>query len=613
MQVVTGFQQDNMQPTLADRNNNPGNIKDPTMGTFRKFNSPQEGYAALLNDLEIKKSGKSRTGLAPTSTLADFSNVYAPASDKNNPAQYTANLANHMKVRPDVQLKDLDTGAWADAVANAEGSIMATSTPKRQQTPALPQTSINQNLIPPEEEKKTNALQKVLEFAFPILEKKERTTLQTAGDVGLSALWFVPGIGGAASTALRGAGLGVKAARTLGAVGAGAATGYAADVSQKLSEGKTGGEAVTPGAGTAIGAATGGLVSRMAGKYSPTGIIEEISKQNNSVFGQTKRGANELAESFSKNKDPGLLASEKGINLKQLVDNDTIAYNTKEKAGEVLRDASELNKVLTESLTRTAGSKSVQEIEEALLAKVPKNYPERADVIKREMELLRQQYGANPSIADLNEWKQRNWNFSKFDMATPNETRLTHRLIGNQLKTDVETLAKKGGLEGVDEMNEYIGSHLDLADNLERLNGTKAKGGRLGDLLRTRAFEAGGAAVGGVFGGGVVGALLGAVVGNYSSKAVASILRKVEASPIKSAILRRIVREDPEIVQKILQQSDKTPKELEAIKKQLGELGIDIFPETGEKLVAPKLAPTDKNAGLLQRTLTTGAARIGAQ
>lgn len=505
-----------------------------------------------------------------------------------------------------------DTAAYAKQVAEMYQTIKkGSSTKTPTQAPAQNQPP-NQNLIPPEEEKKTNALQKVLEFAFPILEKKERTPLQTAGDVGLSALWFVPGIGGAASAGLRGLGMGAKAARTLGAVGAGAATGYAADVSQGLSEGETT-EALKPGFGTAAGAATGGLVSRFASKFSQEGVVGKIAGENNSVLGRNKKGALKLEESFSKDKDPGLLAAEKGINLKQLIDPEQVAYMTKDKAGEVGRDANALNEVLTDALKRTPGSKAVSELETEMLAKVPKNYPERANIVKNEMALLKQQYGETPSIADLNEWKQRNWNFSKFDMAVPSETRLTHRMIGNQLKTNVENLAKKGGLEGVGDMNEYIGSHMDLVNHLERIHGNKAPGGQLGNMLRTRGYEAAGAAVGGLFGGGLPGALLGMLAGNYTSKGITAVLRKIEASPIKSAILRRIVREDPEIVQKILQQSGKTPKELEALKKQLGDLGVDIFPEQTQRMVAPKLAPKSAQPGLMQNTLNTLGGRMGAQ
>lgn len=106
--------------TLANRNNNPGNLKDPNTGNFRTFQSPQEGFAALMNDLQAKKTGTTTTGVGPSSSLADFAKVYAPPSE-NDSAQYTANLANFMGVRPDAKLSTLDVGKWADAVARAEG------------------------------------------------------------------------------------------------------------------------------------------------------------------------------------------------------------------------------------------------------------------------------------------------------------------------------------------------------------------------------------------------------------------------------------------------------------------------------------------------------------
>jgi len=105
---------------LAIKNNNPGNLRDVSTGSFRSFNTPQDGYAALLNDLDAKRSGNTSTGLTGTSTLADFAAKYAPAGDNNDPAQYAANLANYMGVAPNAQLKDLDLNKWAQAVTHAE-------------------------------------------------------------------------------------------------------------------------------------------------------------------------------------------------------------------------------------------------------------------------------------------------------------------------------------------------------------------------------------------------------------------------------------------------------------------------------------------------------------
>lgn len=105
---------------LAVKNNNPGNLRDTSTGGFRTFNSPQEGYAALLNDLQAKQTGTTTTGLGPSSTLVDFATKYAPGSDNNKPGEYAANLANQMGVAPTAQLKDLNLMKWASAVSHNE-------------------------------------------------------------------------------------------------------------------------------------------------------------------------------------------------------------------------------------------------------------------------------------------------------------------------------------------------------------------------------------------------------------------------------------------------------------------------------------------------------------
>ena len=114
-------------PTIADTNNNPGNLKDPSTGKFRTFSSPEEGYAALLNDFQVKIDGKSKTGLNAKSTLYDWAQKYAPSTDNNDPGQYTANLANSLGIRPDTTLGELQPhlGDLVQAVARNEGYTAA--------------------------------------------------------------------------------------------------------------------------------------------------------------------------------------------------------------------------------------------------------------------------------------------------------------------------------------------------------------------------------------------------------------------------------------------------------------------------------------------------------
>lgn len=116
-----------MAGTVADRNNNPGNLRDPKTGTFRVFKSPQEGFTALLNDLQSKIDGKTVTGLSATSTLHDFASKYAPSGDNNNVPQYTVNLANTLGVNPDTPLGDLQAHLpdFAQAIAKNEGFTAA--------------------------------------------------------------------------------------------------------------------------------------------------------------------------------------------------------------------------------------------------------------------------------------------------------------------------------------------------------------------------------------------------------------------------------------------------------------------------------------------------------
>src|ERR1700733_12668396 len=109
--------------------NNPGDLKDPSTGNFQQFSDPQQGYAALMNDLSYKMSPQDDK-LGPNATLADFSNVYAPSSDNNDPAEYTAKLANQLGVAPNATLGSLEPkiGDFANAVANNEGYDDASNT-----------------------------------------------------------------------------------------------------------------------------------------------------------------------------------------------------------------------------------------------------------------------------------------------------------------------------------------------------------------------------------------------------------------------------------------------------------------------------------------------------
>lgn len=129
---------------LAIQNNNPGNLKDTKTGSFRKFSTPDEGYSALEDDLNYKMSGKGKR-IGPQSTLLDFANMYAPASDNNNPTQYAQNLAKQLGVKPETPIGNLQNRLhdFAHAVATNEGSN--TAHVAASETNAQPQQTMSDN------------------------------------------------------------------------------------------------------------------------------------------------------------------------------------------------------------------------------------------------------------------------------------------------------------------------------------------------------------------------------------------------------------------------------------------------------------------------------------
>ncbi|SYS38265.1 hypothetical protein [Klebsiella pneumoniae] len=110
------------QNTLADRNNNPGNIRPVGGGGFRNFGSALEGWAAMKNQLMRYFTGKT-TGRR-LQTIMDIVSTWAPAGDNNDPQQYARQVAGWMGVSPTaaLNLSDPNTmGALMQSMARKEG------------------------------------------------------------------------------------------------------------------------------------------------------------------------------------------------------------------------------------------------------------------------------------------------------------------------------------------------------------------------------------------------------------------------------------------------------------------------------------------------------------
>jgi hypothetical protein len=111
--------------TLAQRNNNPGNIKDPATGKFKVFRTIDEGKQAWLDDFKLKATGGSRTRLQPTSTLAEYIATYAPASDNNDVQSYINSVVKQTGIDPNSTISDILASGNAqrlgEAMFNHEG------------------------------------------------------------------------------------------------------------------------------------------------------------------------------------------------------------------------------------------------------------------------------------------------------------------------------------------------------------------------------------------------------------------------------------------------------------------------------------------------------------
>lgn len=111
--------------TLADRNNNPGNLRfvgqagaTQGEGGFARFNSPEDGFQALINQVNLDQS----RGL----TLAQFVNKYAPPTE-NNTSLYIQQMSQWLGVGADVPLSSIDVQKVAEMVAKKESGTQMVS------------------------------------------------------------------------------------------------------------------------------------------------------------------------------------------------------------------------------------------------------------------------------------------------------------------------------------------------------------------------------------------------------------------------------------------------------------------------------------------------------
>ena len=110
--------------TLAERNNNPGNLKfvgqagaSQGEGGFAKFDSPQAGFKALQSQLQLYASGGSQAaGYKKLDTIESIMGLYAPKGSNNTEA-YIQMLEKQMGRGRAEQLNFSDTNTLATMMA----------------------------------------------------------------------------------------------------------------------------------------------------------------------------------------------------------------------------------------------------------------------------------------------------------------------------------------------------------------------------------------------------------------------------------------------------------------------------------------------------------------
>jgi len=108
--------------SVSYTNNNPGNLKyagqpGATQGAngFAVFPNYVAGYQALVNQIDLDASRGQ--------TIAQFTSIYAPASDNNNPTSYAAQIANAagVSVNDPLSLAISSDGSLAESAGDGDG------------------------------------------------------------------------------------------------------------------------------------------------------------------------------------------------------------------------------------------------------------------------------------------------------------------------------------------------------------------------------------------------------------------------------------------------------------------------------------------------------------
>lgn len=375
------------------------------------------------------------------------------------------------------------------------------------------------------------------------------TTGQVAGQLGGTALdTLTAGTYGKTASALKTGALGKASPSiisnlsadtkflskpTAKTVGAGLGIGYGYDVSQGLMDQER--NPYTPGLGTALG---GGIalagrigVSRMRPAESKfQDLVEKRAKELYKVenkYAKTRKG-------MEYSKDEGYSSRKRISETDVLVGavDDTGTIRTKQKGGPIdqykEQTIGKSEGLVMKDLEREARSIDFKKVEEKVLKTIEdaKALPagERELAINKatkELNALRKEVDSNGMLPLTSLQREKVANYALNNYETPAEVSAYRKALARAYKELIE----KNSSVDVKTTNTEIAKYLEDINRLEKLDGTKVEGGKLGKYFAQISGNIIGSAAGGI--GGPAGSAFGAVVGGEA------------ASVIKGGMMRR--------------------------------------------------------------------------
>ena len=449
------------------------------------------------------------------------------------------------------------------------------------------------------------ALHNAFDFAFPVVDdlindikgKPDKSALQQLGDLGMSALWFLPfgSIAKGAGLGLKAVGLGTKAAEAGGAIAAGLGAGYAGDVASKLASGETKPEEIaTPGLGTAIGGGLAGVglgVSKIYNHFlGEQNVVNKVAQVYDDAAGATKSGVKGMSKTAARKLEPNSeFLANAGIAPETQEINGRRVFTTGEDSQSMAtlqKRASALTDLADEAAAKSAQAGAVTDlnaVKQEMIKRAESEYSGIArnkaiDHINSEMDAYISQFGDKIPLDKTVDIKRAIGDTTKFDATRPSLLTDVNNKMYGALKDTIEKEATAAGVPDIGMINKMIQQHIDAMAFLKRINGQTIKGGRLGTYLTRGA----GLFIGSKLGGsGIIGQIGGAIAGEEAGGLVSRWLQKLAAGgPMTAATLGRMSTEEPQIVQQFLEYLGKSGK------------------------IAPTVKPVQRSAGgVLQKAL----------